>query len=218
MALEAIIFDAEGVVVDTEAVWDEGQRVFFERRGIEYDRERVKPLLTGRSLIVGTQVLADLFELRGDPDELAEERAEIVRGLMKEVRLVPGFSSFFSEVRDMYRTCVATAMAEELFEIVDRQLGIRELFGGRVYTLSDVEQRSKPDPALFLYAAGQLGTPPGRCVVIEDSPLGIEAAHRAGIRVVGLATTYGKESLMTSDLVVEGYSELEPAGLEALVA
>ncbi|HEX6781063.1 MAG TPA: HAD family phosphatase [Solirubrobacterales bacterium] len=218
MALEAVIFDAEGVVVDTEPIWDEGQRLFLARRGIAYDREKVKPLLTGRSLIEGTRLLADLFALEGPPAELAEERAEIVRDLMADVQLVPGFSEFFSAVRGRFQTCVATAMAEELFDVVDRKLGIRDLFAGRVYTLSDVGQRAKPDPALFLFASAQLEVPPPRCVVIEDSPLGIEAAHRAGIRVVGLATTYRAESLGGSDLVADGYSDLDPDRLEALVA
>lgn len=209
MGLEAVVFDAEGVVIDTESIWDEGQRVFLARRGIEYDREHVKPMLTGRSLRDGTATLAALFGLGGEIDELARERAEIVRGLMADAGFIPGFTDFFAQVKDEYKTAIATAMAEDLFEIVDRNLGLREMFDGHVYTLGDVGRRSKPDPALFLYAATRLGAAPEHCLVIEDSPHGVEAGRRAGMFVVGLATTYETDTLAAADLVIEDYAELD---------
>lgn len=211
MGLEAIVFDAEGVVIDTEAIWDEGQRKFLAGFGIEYDRERVKPMLTGRSLLDGTRTLVDLYELPGDPETLARQRAEMVRRLMTTVDYIPGFTEFFARIRDDYRTCVATAMAPELFEPVDRSLELRRLFDGHVYTLADVGQRSKPDPALFLFAASRIETPPARCVVIEDSPHGVTAARRAGMPVVGLATTYAPEALADANLVISAYEELDLA-------
>ncbi|HEX8688667.1 MAG TPA: HAD family phosphatase, partial [Solirubrobacterales bacterium] len=170
MQLEAIVFDAEGVIIDTETVWDEGQRIFLARRGIEYEREEVKVLLTGRSLSDGARTLKQLYGIPGEPEELARERADIVRELMSTVDFVPGFEPFYERIRNEYRTCVATAMADDLFDIVDRRLGIRRLFDDRVFMLSDVGFRSKPDPALFLHAATQIETPPTACVVIEDSP------------------------------------------------
>lgn len=214
MGIEAIVFDAEGVIIDTETIWDEGQRVFLARHGIGYDRESVKPQLTGRSLEEGTAVLVELYGLEGDLADLARERADIVRGLMEETSFIPGFREFFESVRDAYRTCVATAMAEDLFAIVDARLGVRQMFGGRVYTLSEVENRAKPDPALFLLAASRLETPTDRCLVIEDSPHGITAAQRAGMHVVGLATTYRPDALAAADLVVSAFEELDPSALK----
>lgn len=207
--IEAVIFDAEGVIVDTEHAWDEGQRIFLARRGIEYERDRVKAMLTGRSLEDGTRVLKDLFGLDGEPADLARERVEIVRERMSEVGFVPGFVSFFERLGNRYRTCVATAMTEELFDVVDASLHVRELFDGRVYTLADVGSRSKPDPALFLFAASRIEVPPSSCLVIEDSPYGIDAARHAGMRVVGLTTTYGRETLSHADAVVASFDELD---------
>jgi beta-phosphoglucomutase len=211
VTLEAIVFDAEGVIIDTETIWDEGQRVFLGRRGIEYDRALVKPMLTGRSLKDGAATLAELYGIPGDPEELARERADIVRDLMPGVEFIPGFREFFDSVRERYRTCVATAMADDLFELVDRNLGLRDLFGGHVYMLSDVGHRSKPDPALFLFAAAKIETPPQACLVIEDSPHGVEAAHRAGMWVVGLATTYEPEALAGANEVVRTFAEIDLA-------
>ena len=215
-SLDAIIFDAEGVVIDTESIWDEGQRVFLERRGIAYDRALVKPRLTGRSLADGVRVLQADYGFAGDPETLAEERAQIVRGLMRSAGFVRGFTTFFARVAGDYRTCIATAWHGELFDIVDEQLGIRRLFGGRVFTIADVGFRSKPDPALFLYASEQLAVAPAACVVIEDAPLGLEAARRAGMRCIGLATTYEPALLGAADQVARSYDEIALERLAAL--
>ncbi len=207
--LETIIFDGEGVVIDTETIWDQGQAAFLGRRGIAYDRSRLKPLLTGRSLMDGTEVLRNEFGLEGKTEDLARERLEIVRErLDRDARFIDGFLEFFERVSGTFQTCVATAMPEDLLAIADRRLGLSELFGGRIFTLSDVGNRSKPNPDLFLFAARQLGSRPDSCVVIEDSPLGLEAARRAGMRSIGLATTFPPERLTNADLVARSYAEI----------
>ena len=60
--IDTIIFDAEGIVIDTEAVWDKGQEIFLQRRGFVYDRERIKPLLTGRTLAEGVEVMKQVYQ------------------------------------------------------------------------------------------------------------------------------------------------------------
>jgi beta-phosphoglucomutase len=209
--IDTIIFDAEGVVIDTETIWDKGQEEFLRRRGFVYDRERIKPLLTGRTLAEGVRVMQEAYGFGGDPDELARERADIVRELFAtEVDFVEGFGDFFNKVRDRYKTCIATAMDQELLVLVDRNLGLSELFAGHIYTLADVGFRSKPNPDVFLYAARQLGSEPGNCVVIEDAPHGIEAARRAGMRSIGISTTYEHDKLLAADLVVDEFDQIDP--------
>lgn len=208
--IQAILFDAEGVVIDTEQAWDHGQRIFLERRGLPYDRERIKPLLTGRSLVDGARVMQRELGFAGDPEVLAEERLEIVRELLvEEARFMEGFPAFFESVRGRYRCCIATALERSLLAAVDRKLGLSGRFGDRLYAIADVGNRSKPDPALFLLAAERLGVVPDRCLVIEDAPNGIEAARRAGMRCVGLTSTYGPERLVEADWVVGSFKEIE---------
>ncbi len=211
MNIQAILFDAEGVVIDTEAVWDHGQRVFLERRGLPYDRERIKPLLTGRSLEDGVRVMQRELGFGGDPRALAAERLEIVRELLVEqARYMAGFETLFNTVRGRYACCIATALERSLLAAVDRKLGLSERFEGRLFSIADVDNRSKPDPALFLFAARRLGVAPEHCLVIEDAPNGIEAARRAGMRCVGLTSTYEAEHLAEADWVVESFEEIEP--------
>jgi beta-phosphoglucomutase-like phosphatase (HAD superfamily) len=209
--IEAILFDCDGVVLDSETIWDRCEEEFLRRRGIAFDVTRTKPLITGLSQQAGVLLLQEQYGVEGDPDALVAERLEIIRGMFeREVRFTEGFPEFFEErVRGRYATCIATSMPEELFAVADRKLAISRFFASRVYFPSHVGGRAKPAPDLFLYAARQLGAPPERCLVIEDSPRGIEAARRAGMPVIGLATTHGKEMLGGADWVVKSFAEIE---------
>lgn len=208
--IEAILFDCDGVILDSEDTWSLCEAEFLLRRGIAFEPERTKPLITGLGLMDSMRLLQEQYGFQGDLEVLSRERTEIIRELFaREVRFTEGFLEFFQEkVQGRYRICIATSMAEDIFAIVDRKLGLSRLFEGRVYFPSHVGGRAKPEPDLFLYAAAQLETPPERCIVLEDSPRGIEAARRAGIPVIGLATTHGKEMLTGADRVVGSFSEI----------
>jgi HAD superfamily hydrolase (TIGR01509 family) len=210
--IDAIIFDAEGVVVDTEPLWDRGQEEFLRRRGCAYDRDTLKHLLTGCSLVEGVRVMQREFGFGGDAEALARERKAIVRDLFaQEARFVEGFPEFFERVREQYKTCIATAMDEELLSLVDGHLGLGALFPGTIFTLAHVGNRGKPHPDLFLHAARRLGSLPETCLVIEDAPHGVKAARQAGMRCVALTTTYDPEKLGEADAIVNSFAEIDPA-------
>lgn len=213
---EAILFDCDGVVLDSETIWDRCETEFLRRRGIAFDVERTKPLITGLGQRAGVLLLQDQYGVAGDPDDLVRERLEIIQELFeREVRFTEGFPEFYEqEVRGRYATCIATSMPEELFAVADRRLDISRFFEGRVYFPSHVGGRAKPEPDIFLYAATQLGAPPGRCLVLEDSPRGIEAARRAGMAVIGLATTHDRAMLTGADRVVSSFAEITLSGFE----
>jgi len=199
ISIEAIIFDCEGVIVDTETLWDKGQEEFLRRRGFVYDRSRIKHLLTGTSMYDGVRVMQREYGFSGDVEAQAEERIEIVRELFAtEVEFIPGFKEFFLRANPVYKTSIATAMPSELLHLVDGRLHLSELFLGQIFTLEDVNFRAKPEPDLFLYAAKAIGIFPDRCLVIEDAPHGIEAAKRAGMKSIGLVTTYDRTLLASS--------------------
>jgi beta-phosphoglucomutase len=209
--IEAILFDCDGVVLDSETVWDRCESEFLGRRGIAFDAALTKPLITGLGQRAGVLLLQEQYGVAGDPDALVRERLEIIRALFeREVRFTPGFPEFYEEkVRGRYATCIATSMPEELFAVADRKLDISRFFADRVYFPTHVGGRAKPAPDIFLYAAARLGAPPERCLVIEDSPRGIEAARRAGMASIGLATTHGPELLRQADRVVASFAEIE---------
>lgn len=208
--INAIIFDGEGVVFDSEMIWDRGQQDFLQRRGVAYERDKLKPLLTGRSLVEGVRVMQSLYGFTGQPETLARERLKIVQFLFAtEVSFLTGFLEFHAKVKALHRTCLATSLAMELLELVDRRLGLSALFSDHVFSIADVGNIGKPAPDVFLFAARQLHTPAEHCLVIEDAPLGIEAARRAGMPCVALTSTYGREQLGAADAVVDRFSEID---------
>lgn len=208
---EAILFDCDGVILDSEDTWSLCEAEFLRRRGLVFEEERTKPLITGLGMMDSLRLLQEQYGFSGDLEALAGERIGIMGELFeREARFTAGFPEFFQEkVQGRYPTCIATSMGEELFRVVDRRLGLSALFEGRVYFPSHVGGRAKPAPDLFLYAAAQLEAAPERCVVLEDSPRGIEAARRAGMTVIGLATTHGPEMLTAADRVVSSFSEID---------
>ncbi|MFA7238917.1 MAG: HAD family phosphatase [Sulfuricellaceae bacterium] len=211
VSIEAIIFDCEGVIIDTETIWDKGQEEFLRRRGFVYDRSRIKHLLTGTSMQDGVMVLQKEYGFLGNIEAQAEERIAIVRDLFSsEVEFIPGFLEFFLKANQIYKTSIATAMPSELLNLVDRRLHLSELFSGLVFTLADVNFRAKPNPDLFEYAAKKMEIPTNRCLVIEDAPHGIEAARKAGMKSIALATTYERTMLINSgaDWIANSFAEI----------
>lgn len=211
--ITTIIFDADGVVIDSERIWDEAQTEFSRRLGIPYERGKLKPLLAGRNQTEAIEIIKAEYGIAGNTQSLVAERTELVkRGFQNGVEFMSGFREFFQRVRSEYQTCVATSMPEELLAIVDGRLGLSKLFGGQVFSLIAVGYRSKPNPDIFLHAAKQLGAEPANCLVLEDAPHGVEAARRAGMKCIGLATTFDRQTLSRADCVVKSFAEIDLAG------
>lgn len=210
--VDAILFDGEGVAIDTEPIWDLAQKDLLARRGVAYDRSQVKHLIAGRSSEEGMEVLRQAYRLTEPAADLARERVDLMAALLaSQAAFIPGFLAFYERASARYRTALATSMDAHLLAAVDHRLGIRSLFGGRVFTSSDVA-RAKPWPDLFLLAARSLGVTPPRCIVIEDSPIGIEAARKAGMRSIGITTTFERGRLGAADAIVDRFEDIPLPG------
>lgn len=209
---KAILFDAEGVVIDTESIWDQSQQIFLKKRGIKYDRDKVKPLLTGQSMIDGVKIMKSLpgYEnLVGDDENLSKERIEITETLFRSnISFIQGFNEFYNNIKGDYKTCISTALTKKLLNLIEEKLNLTQLFQNNIFSIDDVGGISKPSPDIFIYSANKLNVKPNECIVIEDSPNGIKAAKSAGMYCIGIATTYDKEKLFEADIVVDSFNEL----------
>jgi HAD superfamily hydrolase (TIGR01509 family) len=218
--IDTIIFDAEGVVVDTEALWDKSQEIFLRHRGISYDREELKPLMAGRDLVEGVEIMKQYYGFTGDKHILAKERLDSVQPLFaSEVQFMDGFLLFFEQVQQKgFNYCIATSLSKSLMLTIDRRLNLIKMFNGKIFFVSDVEgNRSKPDPAVFYYAVRKLNSSPDKCLVLEDSINGIVGAKKAGMRCVGITTTFTKEQLKMADRVVEHFSEIPLESIDSWI-
>lgn len=213
--IKAIIFDAEGVVIDTHPLWVKGDMEFMQKKSSRTNLEQlyqseIVSKIVGNSILDGTKIFKKILDIPGEPEELVKERTAIMERLFKtEIELIDGFEEFFNKnVRSSYKTAIGTSIKKEFFELVEQKLPVRQFFGDNIYHIYDIGGISKPNPDIFLYAAHQLGTSPNECLVIEDAPNGIEAAKRAGMKCIALTTTFKADKLTGADLIVDRYDKI----------
>ena len=205
MKTEAVIFDMDGVLVDSEWFIAEAARMMFaETHGAEVKHEDFLPFVgRGENLFLGgvaEKYGIGSFDVERDKARTYAIFIEIVRGKLKEL---PGASAFVAACRKKgLKTALATSTDRIKMEANLREIGLDgDAFMARVNGL-DVE-RKKPFPDIFLEAARRIGAEADSCWVVEDSTSGVKAAKAAGMRCLALLTTFPE-------------SELRAAGADAI--
>src|SRR3989344_6776732 len=209
--VRTVIFDMDCVVIHSEYLYDLADTELLRRRGKIFEREKVISQIVGKEFSEGTQLLKDVFGLQDDIPILVKERREILENLYAtKLQFIECFPEFHTALMKLgIATCIATASADDILITVENLLGISRFFGDNIYKISDVGNKSKPSPAIFVHAAQQMSTPLDECVVIEDSPNGIRAAKNAAIRCVAITTTHEKEKLSEADVIVNTFSDID---------
>jgi len=183
MRLDLIIFDCDGVLIDSEGVASGVTAASLSALGWEMSAEEALSRFLGMS-IVDIEPLVEARIGRKVPDGWREGLArELVVALGREVRLIPGARRMLERVNELgipFR--VASNSSDEEMRVKFAKTGLSDLVAGRCYAAASV-RRPKPAPDVFLAAAG--GVAPGRCLVVEDSPLGVTGAVAAEMVVYG---------------------------------
>jgi HAD superfamily hydrolase (TIGR01509 family) len=192
MAYELVIFDCDGVLVDSEPT---SNRILAERLtaiGLPTTTEESMRDFMGRSWKWGLgQIEARLG--RPVPDDFsARYHEELFAAFERDLRAVPGIEAALDRIE--LPTCVASSGAHDRIRAALRPAGLLERFEGRIFSATDVE-RGKPAPDLFLHAAREMGAAPGRCVVIEDAVAGVQAGRAAGMDVLGYTALTDPQAL-----------------------
>ena len=212
MNWKGIIFDMDGVVIDSERLYDIADTEFLRRRNSSFEKDKIVPLLAGKSLMDSTRILQGIYGFEGDVALLRDERRKILeRTFLAELSFVDGFLEFHARlIRQGIPTCIATSSDDKLIALVDEKLGLSGIFNAKnIFKISDVGNKSKPDPAIFLHAAEKLQIAPRDCIVIEDAPYGVLAAKNAGMYCIALTTTRPREELTKADTIADSYSDIE---------
>ena len=177
-----VIFDCDGVLVDSEPL---AMRVLLEavaERGVTLDVATGYDRFLGRSLASIRQSFAEEFGVVLDAHALEKVRRRLFATFEAELQPIPGIEGALSQLETPF--CVASSSQPERIALSLRVTGLLPHFEGRLFSATMV-RHGKPAPDLFLYAAAAMGHPPGATVVIEDSPVGIAAARAAGMRALG---------------------------------
>ena len=202
-----VVFDLDGVLVDSEGLHVEAWRILFARHGLEVtDAEYAHGV--GMSDV---DWLEWLFAHRGTTADIAslrEAKREIFQGLLvADIRPFPGVVPLVRALCGEFRLGVASNSWRQNIETVLDALSVRSCFDA-IVGAEDVTHH-KPHPEAYQCVAAGLGLPPQACTVIEDSALGIQAAKAAGMRCIGITNTLPAERLAQADLVVSTLEEGE---------
>lgn len=182
--VELVIFDCDGVLVDSERLSVEVDRRVLAEFGWHLTHEQILHRFVGRS---SAHFRAELEEhlKRSLPDDWEEPYLQwYADAFERDLVAVPGVEDALDRIP--WSTCVASSGPHEKLRHTLGLTGLRARFEGRIFSATEVAE-GKPAPDLFLHASSRMGVPPERCVVIEDSRFGVAAARAAGMHAFGYA-------------------------------
>ena len=195
--LELIIFDCDGVLVDSERLANEVfAGVLEEVCGLQFTLQDMFDTFVGHSRL---QCLQKIEALIGEPppDELDRRyQQDINQALAQSVVAIDGIETVLEQLS--LPCCVASSGSHEKMQMTLGKTGLIDYFDGNIFSTSDVE-RGKPHPDIYLHAAASMGVDdPARCLVIEDSPIGVTGAVAAEMKVFGFAELMPAHRLQAS--------------------
>lgn len=209
----AALFDWDGVIIDSSRHHEES----WERLATEEHRSLPAGHFQRGFGMKNERIIPELIDWTTDPTEirrLSLRKEALYREIIRErgITALPGVQPWLETLHRTGIPCViGSSTHRENITTTLGVLGLQRYF--RAIVSAEDVHHGKPDPAVFLLAAGKAATPPSRCVVFEDAHVGIEAGHRAGMKVVGVATTHPATALTGADRIVHRLDELTVAAL-----
>jgi HAD superfamily hydrolase (TIGR01509 family) len=215
MAVEAVVFDLDGLLIDSEHVWDEARRELARERGGRWTETATQDMM-GMSSLEWSRYMHDVIGVADPPDEIS---AQVVRRLERiyrdELPLFDGAVEAVERLAARWPLGLASSSNRELIDLVLELSGMARFF--RATVSSEEVARGKPTPDVYVEAARRLGVTPDRCAAIEDSENGILAAKAAGMRVLAIPNPLyppSDEALAAASVVLDSLHDLTAEAVE----
>jgi HAD superfamily hydrolase (TIGR01509 family) len=209
--IDAVIFDMDGVIVDSEQVWDDVRENYTHDVGGRYTASATRDMM-GMSSLEWSRYMAEVLGVPGTPEEInAAVVALMLERYGESPPLISGAVDAVRRIAARWPLAIASSSNPELIEVVLRSAGLEHAFP--VIVSSQEVARGKPAPDVYLEAARRLDVAPARCAAVEDSHNGIRAAKAAGMRVLAVPNPHfppDDEALRQADVVLGAVSELTP--------
>jgi HAD superfamily hydrolase (TIGR01509 family) len=213
--IEAVIFDLDGVLLDSEQLWDEAREQLARERSGRWHENAQRDMM-GMSSTEWSRYMHDVIGLPEPPEEISREVVERLAKLYREhLPVVPGAREAVERLAARWPLGLASSSNRELIDLALELLGVNHLFKATVS--SEEVARGKPAPDVYLEAARRLGVDPTHAAAIEDSENGIRAAKAAGMRVIAIPNRHfppPDEALAQADVVLDSLAELTPETIE----
>ena len=210
--IAAVVFDLDGVIVDSEQVWDEVRQAYTEEAGGNYGPTAARDM-QGMSSLEWSRYMAEKLGVPRTPQEI---NAAVVRRMLErygaQPPLILGAAGVVREVARRWPVAIASSSNPELIEVVIEAAGLADAV--HVWVSSEEVARGKPAPDVYLEAVRRLGVDPADCAAVEDSQNGIGSAKTAGMRVFAIPNPHyppDDASLAEADVVLGAIDELPSA-------
>lgn len=207
--IRAVVFDVDGVIVDSEQVWDDVREQYTRESGGTYGPNAARDMM-GMSAPEWSRYMSESLGVPGTPEEI---NAAVVERMLERYGdappLIPGAVEAVRAVGARFPVGVASSANPELIEVVLRVTGLDELI--HVAVSSQEVARGKPAPDVYREAARRLGIAAADCAAVEDSHNGIRSANAAGMRVIAVPNPHyppDVEALALADVVVESIGDV----------
>lgn len=215
--IKAVVFDMDGVLIDSEPVWERVRRKFVADRGGQWPDD-AQDRMMGMSTAEWSAYLSADFGLRLPAPRVAElVIAAMAAEYQAHLPLLPGAVDAVRELSARYPLAVASSAPRSLIEAVLDASGLRPAFAAAVS--SEEVDRGKPAPDVYLEATARLGVPASACAAVEDSSNGLRSAAAAGLAVIAVPRPEyppAAEALDHARLVLDSLTQLTPETIAAL--
>jgi HAD superfamily hydrolase (TIGR01509 family) len=215
--IEAVVFDMDGVLIDSEPVWERVRRKFVADRGGRWPAD-AQDRMMGMSTAEWSAYMSEDFGLRLPAQQVAEQViAAMAAEYLAHLPLLPGAVGAVRSLSARYPLAIASSAPKSLIEAVLDASGLNSAFSAAVS--SEEVPRGKPAPDVYLAAAKRLGLPPAACAAIEDSSNGLRSAAAAGLAVIAVPRPEyppAAEALDLARLVLDSLTELTEPAIAAL--
>ena len=209
--IEAVVFDLDGVIVDSEHVWDAARETLARERGGRW-HEQAQQDMMGMSSLEWSHYMHDRLGLSEAPEEISTEVVKRLESIYREeLPLIDGTPEAVSRLAERWPLAVASSSNRPIIDLVLELSGLDRYF--RATVSSEEVPHGKPAPDVYLEAARRLGADPSRTAAVEDSHNGILSAKAAGMRVLAIPNVRyppGEETLAAADVVLQSVAELTP--------
>lgn len=210
--IEAVIFDLDGVIVDSEHVWDTAREALARERGGRWHEHAQKDMM-GMSSLEWSRYMHEVVGLSEPPEEIS---AEVVRRLettyREELPLIKGAPEAVARLAERWPLAIASSSNRPLIDLILELSRLERFFQATVS--SEEVERGKPAPDVYLEAAHRLGVEATKSAAVEDTHNGILSASASGMRVIAIPNRRyppGEEALVAAAVVLRSITELTPA-------
>jgi HAD superfamily hydrolase (TIGR01509 family) len=213
--IDAVVFDLDGVLLDSEQVWDDAREQLAKERGGRWHARAQRDMM-GMSSTEWSRYMHETIGLPEPPEEINREVVERLSAIYREhLPVLPGAREAVERLAARWPLGLASSSNRELIDLTLELLGVTQLFAATVS--SEEVARGKPAPDVYLETARRLEVEPARAAAVEDSQNGILAAKAAAMRVLAIPNQHfppDEDALAQADIVLDSLAGLTPDAVE----